>query len=97
MLTRYVEGVTLRELVRISDAGAIEQAAFSAGETLANIGQCTFPKSGWLSAGPSVTAPLLEGVDANPRFVDLCQLPADVVSELVELVCATTEDRDPMF
>jgi len=71
-LARYVEGVTFRDLIHNGNTDAIAQAAFSAGETLAAIGRFTFSKSGWLGPGPAVTAPLLEGADPMPRFVDLC-------------------------
>ena len=85
-LLRYVEGITFRDLKRSGDRDAIAQAACSAGETLAAIGRITFPKAGWLAPGPAVTAPLLEGADAVPRFVDLClaspnlqrRMPADL-------------------
>ncbi len=72
LLTRYVEGISFHDLKRSGDHEAIAQAAFSVGETLAAIGRITFPKSGWLAPGPTVTAPLLDGADPAPRFVDLC-------------------------
>jgi aminoglycoside phosphotransferase (APT) family kinase protein len=71
-ILRFVEGINLRELKRRSEPQAFAQAARSAGETLAAIGRITFQKSGWLAPGPTVTAPLLEGDHALPRFVDLC-------------------------
>lgn len=91
---RYIEGMTFLELKRTANADAIAQAAYSAGETLAAIGRFSFPKAGWLAPGPIVTAPLLEGADPMPRFVDLClasanlerRMPADLrkcVSTLV--------------
>lgn len=69
---RFVDGITLRELMRSGDRNATAQAVTSVGETLAAIGRFTFPKSGWLSPGPAVTAALLEGANPTPRFVDLC-------------------------
>lgn len=72
LLMTYVEGVDFRELARGGDAGAVAQAAYSIGETLAAIGRFKFPKAGWIAPGPTVTAPLLEGADPLPRFVDLC-------------------------
>ena len=68
------------------DTGAIAMAAYSAGEALAAIGRATFPKPGWLAPGPAVTAPLLEGANPVPRFVELClesvnlqrRMPADL-------------------
>ena len=71
-LARYIEGVSLRDLRRRGDAGAAAEAAYSAGETLAAIGRVAFARPGWLGPGPAVTAPLLEGKDPMPRFVDLC-------------------------
>jgi fructokinase len=72
LLSRYVDGISFRELARSGDRDAIAQAACSAGEALARIGQVTFGKCGWISPGPAVTAPLLKGSDPMPRFVDLC-------------------------
>lgn len=69
---RFVDGITLRELMRSGDRNATAQAVASVGETLAAIGRFTFPTSGWLSPGPTVTAALLEGANPTPRFVDLC-------------------------
>jgi len=71
-LTRWIEGLTLKELKRGGDAEAIAQAAQAAGETLAAIGRFRFPKPGWLAPGPTVGAPLLDGPDPTPRFIDLC-------------------------
>ncbi|MGD0929999.1 MAG: phosphotransferase [Candidatus Korobacteraceae bacterium] len=72
LLMQYVEGISFHDLQRNGDHEAIAQAAFAVGETLAAIGRITFPKSGWLGPGPTVTAPLLDGADPTPRFVDLC-------------------------
>ena len=85
-LARYVEGISLRDLQRSGDTGAAAEAAYSAGETLAAIGRATFGRPGWLGPGPAVMAPLLEGKDPTPRFVDLClasinlerRMPADL-------------------
>jgi aminoglycoside phosphotransferase (APT) family kinase protein len=72
ILMGYVEGVEFRDLARSGEADAVAQAARSAGEALAAIGRFTFLKSGWIAPGPTVSAPLLEGADPVPRFVDLC-------------------------
>jgi aminoglycoside phosphotransferase (APT) family kinase protein len=72
LLLRYIDGLSFRELKRNADANSLSQAAFDAGRTLALIGRTKFPISGWLGPGPSVTAPLLEGINPGPRFVDLC-------------------------
>jgi aminoglycoside phosphotransferase (APT) family kinase protein len=71
-LARYVEGISFLELKRSGDREAIAQAAHSAGVMLAAIGEFSFPSAGWLGPGPTVGAPLLEGRDSMPRFVDLC-------------------------
>jgi aminoglycoside phosphotransferase (APT) family kinase protein len=71
-LLQFVDGVRPLDLKRRGDREAFAQAAFSAGETLAAIGRFGFSKAGWLGPGPAVTAPLLEGPDPMPRFVDLC-------------------------
>jgi len=76
ILTRWIEGITFRDLKRTGDAQAIGEAAQAVGEALAAIGRFTFPKPGWLMPGPAVGPPLAEGADALPRFVDLC-LAAD--------------------
>lgn len=68
----YVEGISLRELKHNGDSGSIAQAAYRAGQTLAVISRTTFNKSGWLGPGLAVGAPLLEGANSGPRFVDLC-------------------------
>ncbi len=91
-LTRYIEGIPFRELKRSGDLEAIAEAARSAGETLATIGRVTFPKAGWLAPGPSVTAPLLEGANAMPRFVDLCLSSAKLQERMPEEVRARTHE-----
>jgi aminoglycoside phosphotransferase (APT) family kinase protein len=91
---RYVEGISFRDLRRTGDAEAVTQAASSAGETLAAIGRATFSKPGWLTPGPNVGGPLLEGPDPLPNFVDVClastqlqrRLPADLRDRIHALV-----------
>jgi aminoglycoside phosphotransferase (APT) family kinase protein len=93
-LLQFVEGISLLDLKRRGDLEAFAQAAFSAGETLAAIGRFRFPKAGWLGPGPAVTAPLLEGADPLPRFVDLClaapnlerRVPAELRDRIHKLV-----------
>jgi len=85
-LTRWIEGITFKGLKRSGDVEAIAQAEQAAGEILAAIGRFQFPKPGWLAPGPTVGAPLLEGADPTPRFIDLClaaenlqqRVPADL-------------------
>ena len=71
-LARWIEGVSFHELKHSGDRAAIAQAACSAGETLAAIGRVRFEKPGWLGPGPAVGAPLLDGRDPVPHFIDLC-------------------------
>jgi fructokinase len=72
LVMRFVEGISFLGLKRTGDTAAIAHAAASVGETLAAIASFTFSKPGWLTAGPAVTAPLAEGDDPMPRFVDAC-------------------------
>jgi aminoglycoside phosphotransferase (APT) family kinase protein len=86
-LLRYVEGITFRELKLGGDTEAIAQAAHSAGKTLAAIHRTVFPKPGWLSAGPAVTAPLLEGRNPMAGFVDLCLASGNLQQRLPPALC----------
>jgi aminoglycoside phosphotransferase (APT) family kinase protein len=93
-LLRHVEGVSFHELKRSEDTVSVAQASHSVGQTLALIGRTTFPASGWIGPGPNVTAPLLEGPNPSPRFVDLClaspnlrqRMPADLRDQTQTLV-----------
>jgi aminoglycoside phosphotransferase (APT) family kinase protein len=78
LVMEWVEGVTLQALKRRGDHEAMAQAAFSVGETLATIGHLCFAHAGWLGPGPRVQAPLLEGPDPTPRFIDLCLAAANL-------------------
>jgi len=76
-LLRFVQGITLQELKRTGDASAVAQAARSAGETLAELGEFEFDRAGWLQIGQQgleVGGGLIEGeqTDQLPRFVDQC-------------------------
>ena len=94
LVMRFVEGISFLALKRTGDTAAIAQAAASVGETLAAIASFTFPEPGWLGAGPAVTAPLLEGPDPMPRFVDAClasgilrsRVPSGLCQQIHELV-----------
>lgn len=72
ILMRYIEGISLRDLLKRGDLGAIAEASHSAGETLAHIGSFRFNKGGWLGPGAAPGPPLLEGADPIPRFIDAC-------------------------
>ena len=102
---RYVEGLTFLTLKRTGDRAAIAQAARSVGETLASIGEVRFSKPGWIEPGPSVGAPLLEGADPYPRFIEQClaratSVPADLRHRITALAWSHASDyaaieRDP--
>jgi len=81
-LMRFVAGVSFRDLARGGDAEATAQAVYSAGAALAAIGRTTFSRSGWIGPGPAVGAPLLEGADPMPRFVERCLASADLESRV---------------
>jgi len=83
-LLRYVEGISFRDLKLCGDPDALAQAADSVGRTLAAIGRLSFPGPGWLGPGPKVSAPLLEGADALPRFLDLCLASANLQQRMGE-------------
>jgi aminoglycoside phosphotransferase (APT) family kinase protein len=75
---RFVEGITLRDLIRSRDATAIAEAACAVGRTLAAIGQTRFSSAGWLAPGPAVTRPLMDGADPVPRFAEQCLASANL-------------------
>ena len=83
----FVEGITFRELRRSGDREAIARAAGSVGETLAAIHRTAFSKPGWLAPALEVTAPLLEGANSMPRFVDICLASANLQARLPAAVC----------
>ena len=101
---RWVEGITFRELRRAGDTDAIAQAARSAGVALAAIHRRSFPKPGWLIAGPEVGPPLVEGAHAMPRFVDRClasatlsaRMPADLPDRVHELMWSEAPALDSL-
>ena len=68
----YVEGVSFLELKRTGNAQAIAQFAYAVGQTLAVIERFTFPKSGWISPGLTVTDFRLSLADPIPNYLDLC-------------------------
>jgi Phosphotransferase enzyme family len=71
-LVRWIEGISFHQLKNTADRQTITQAARAAGGTLAAISRIRFPRAGWLGPGPAVAAPLLEGCEPVPHFIDLC-------------------------
>jgi aminoglycoside phosphotransferase (APT) family kinase protein len=92
VVMRFVEGISFLGLKRAGDTGAVAQAAARVGETLAAIASFTFPGPGWLAAGPAVTAPLLEGPDAMPRFVDACLESGNLRQRMPPELCRQTRE-----
>jgi len=87
VVMRFVEGITFRELRRTGNRAAIAQAAGSAGERLAAIHRTGLPNPGWLGPGLKVGAPLLEGPNPMPRFVDLCLASAYLRARVPAALC----------
>ena len=72
-LSRWVEGISFREILRSGDARVIASAANAAGQTLAALGHFPFPNLGWLAPGPKVVQDAVQvGANPIPRFVDFC-------------------------
>lgn len=71
-ILEFVTGVTFQQLKRRKDLEAIHQAAASAGETLARIGEFQFPKPGRLELDNELSAGAryMEGPDPIPRLLD---------------------------
>ena len=71
-ILEFVNGVTFQQLKRTNDLDAIHQAAASAGETLARIGEFQFPKPGRLEVDKelSVGGRYIEGPDPIPRLLE---------------------------
>ncbi len=101
LVMQFVEGISFRDLKRSGDQNAIAQAAFAIGETLAAIGSIGFARAGWIAPGPTVAAPLMEGSDPTPRFVDLClaspNLQRRMSADLRDRVSALVWSREREF
>ena len=73
-ILEFVAGQTFQQLKRTRDVEAIQQAAASAGETLARIGRYQFSKPGRLQGDTeqnlTVGAAYVEGPDLVPRLLD---------------------------
>jgi aminoglycoside phosphotransferase (APT) family kinase protein len=72
LLMRWVRGVTFRELKSRADAPELAQAASSMGAALARIGEFSFPAPGRIGPALAIGAPLMEGSDPAPRFIEQC-------------------------
>jgi aminoglycoside phosphotransferase (APT) family kinase protein len=69
----FVDGLTFQQLKRTRDLQAVQQAAYSVGETLATIGRFRFPKPGALRVEDgtlTVGSPFIEGPNPIPRLLD---------------------------
>jgi len=80
-ILEFVEGITFQQLKRTNDLPAIQQAAYSVGETLAAIGRYQFPAQGRLTAdrealqvgepfvtGPNQIASIMDVFLRSPNF-----------------------------
>jgi aminoglycoside phosphotransferase (APT) family kinase protein len=72
LITRYIDGITFRELKRTGPRDEIHEAAHAVGRALAAMGRISFDKSGWIGPGAQVTAPFMPGENPLPRFADAC-------------------------
>ncbi len=89
---RWVEGITFRELRGRGDREAIAEASRSIGEALAAVHRVRFAKGGWLTAGPEVSWPLMEGEHAMTRFVDGCLESAILQARVPQRVRASVHE-----
>src|SRR5262245_1013261 len=69
-LLTFVEGITLRALKERGDGEAMARACRDVGRVLARIGAYELPRGGVIGPGLEVGAPLLEGADPVPRFLE---------------------------
>ncbi|HEX8180709.1 MAG TPA: phosphotransferase [Pyrinomonadaceae bacterium] len=70
LITRYVAGITFRQLRSTREPLAIAQAAYAIGETLAAFGRYKFARAGALGAGLAVVDDELHGVPTIPELID---------------------------
>jgi aminoglycoside phosphotransferase (APT) family kinase protein len=101
-ILEYVHGITFQQLKKTRNLKAIQQAAYSVGQTLAAIGHYQFPKPGRLvveepSDRLAVGKPYIEGPEPIPRMLDTflaspkCRqrLDAPTIHRLHDLVWTT--------
>jgi aminoglycoside phosphotransferase (APT) family kinase protein len=69
-IVTFIDGITFRELKHNGNKADLSQAAYSAGQILAAIGQYKFPEAGKLGPGLAITGKYLEGPDLVPRLVE---------------------------
>jgi aminoglycoside phosphotransferase (APT) family kinase protein len=72
ILMRWIEGQTFRQIKSRRDPREMAQAAHSIGVTLAQIGSFQFPSAGRIGPGLEIGAPLAEGPDPVPTFIESC-------------------------
>jgi fructokinase len=98
IITRYVEGITFRELKRTGDAAAIAQAAEAIGETLASVSRIKLARRGALGAGPVVVGEFFNGPTAIPKFIETCLASPTLIERLDrrvrDRVRATVQERE---
>jgi aminoglycoside phosphotransferase (APT) family kinase protein len=72
ILMRWIEGQTFRQIKSRKDPREMAEAAHAIGETLAQIGSFQFPRAGRIGPGLEIGAPLAEGPDPVPTFIESC-------------------------
>jgi aminoglycoside phosphotransferase (APT) family kinase protein len=90
----YVRGMTFQQLKLSGDVTAIQQASYSAGTTLAAIGEYEFEKAGRLGPGLKIGEPYVQGSDPIPTLLDLSlsgqvlqqRINSDLATRLHELI-----------
>jgi len=83
-LMRWIEGQTFRQIKSRRDPREIAEAAHSIGETLAQIGSFQFPCAGLIGPGLEIGAPLAEGPDRVPTFIESCLASPEMARRLDE-------------
>jgi len=84
ILMRWIEGQTFRQIKSRRDRREIAEAAHSIGETLAQIGSFQFPCAGLIGPGLEIGAPLAEGPDRVPTFIESCLASPEMARRLDE-------------
>jgi aminoglycoside phosphotransferase (APT) family kinase protein len=72
ILMRWIKGQTFRQIKSRRDPREMAEAAHSIGVTLAHIGSLQFPRPGRIGPGLEIGAPLAEGPDPVPTFIESC-------------------------
>ena len=72
IITRYIEGISFRQLRRMGDSGAIAQAAYAIGKTLPAFSPYRSTDPAMLGTSPAIVGHFLNGPLAIPELIDSC-------------------------